>query len=68
MNGWPPDRLIRLRTTKSLAFAARAPAFARQALHAYKLAFNHPDDGAAMRFEIALPEDMRALIDGLTGR
>ena len=46
---------------------ARSPAFARQALHAYKLAFTHPDSGEKMRFEIALPDDMRALIEGLTG-
>ena len=45
---------------------ARVPAFPRQALHAYKLAFDHPDGGEKMNFEIALPEDMRALIDSLT--
>ena len=45
---------------------ARSPAFPRQALHAYKLAFEHPVGGEKMNFEIALPEDMRALIDGLT--
>ena len=44
---------------------ARTPPFPRQALHAYKLAFDHPDDGRQMRFEIALPDDMRALIEGL---
>ena len=42
------------------------PAFPRQALHAYKLAFDHPLSGEKMKFEIALPEDMRALIGGLT--
>ncbi len=47
---------------------ARTPRFARQALHAYKLAFTHPDDGAKMRFEIALPDDMQALIHSLTIR
>ena len=45
---------------------AKAPPFPRQALHAYKLAFIHPDSGRKMRFEIALPEDMQALIDSLT--
>ncbi len=45
---------------------ARTPPFARQALHAYRLAFDHPLSGDKMRFEIALPEDMQALIDGLT--
>ncbi len=44
---------------------ARTPAFPRQALHAYKLAFDHPQSGEAMRFEIALPDDMRTLIEGL---
>ena len=45
---------------------ARVPAFPRQALHAYKLAFDHPDGGKKMNFEIALPDDMRALIERLT--
>ncbi len=45
---------------------AKAPPFARQALHAYKLAFTHPDSGETMRFEVALPGDMQALIDSLT--
>ena len=44
----------------------RVPAFPRQALHAYKLAFDHPDGAKKLSFEIALPEDMAALIDGLT--
>ena len=46
---------------------ARTPPFPRQALHAYKLAFDHPLSGKSMNFEIALPEDMRALIEGLRG-
>ena len=45
---------------------ARVPAFPRQALHAYKLAFDHPDGAKKMNFEIDLPDDMRGLIDGLT--
>ena len=44
----------------------RVPAFHRQALHAYKLAFDHPDGAKKMNFEIALPEDMKELIDSLT--
>ncbi len=47
---------------------AKTPPFPRQALHAYKLAFLHPDSGETMRFEVALPADMQALIDGLTVR
>lgn len=47
---------------------ARTPAFPRQALHAHRLAFIHPISGAAMEFAAALPEDMQALIEGLTLR
>jgi 23S rRNA pseudouridine1911/1915/1917 synthase len=36
--------------------------FPRQALHAFRLAFAHPRDGRAMRFEAPLPDDMKSLI------
>ena len=36
--------------------------FPRQALHAFRLAFAHPRDGRAMRFETPLPDDMKSLI------
>lgn len=36
--------------------------FPRQALHAFRLAFQHPDDGRPLRFEAPLPEDLVALI------
>jgi 23S rRNA pseudouridine1911/1915/1917 synthase len=36
--------------------------FARQALHAWRLGFRHPDDGRELRFEAPLPPDMVALI------
>jgi 23S rRNA pseudouridine1911/1915/1917 synthase len=39
--------------------------FRRQALHARLLGFRHPDDGRAVRFESAPPEDMRRLIERL---
>ena len=39
--------------------------FQRQALHAAKLAFEHPDSGQPMRFESALPEDMARLLAAL---
>jgi 23S rRNA pseudouridine1911/1915/1917 synthase len=39
--------------------------FPRQALHAFRLAFAHPRDGRAMRFEAPLPDDMKSLIDRL---
>jgi 23S rRNA pseudouridine1911/1915/1917 synthase len=37
-------------------------AFPRQALHAARLAFRHPDTGARVEFVAALPADMRRLI------
>ena len=42
--------------------------FRRQALHAAKLAFEHPDSGKPMRFESALPEDMSELLRALRGQ
>ena len=42
--------------------ALRPITFPRQALHAYRLAFRHPDDDRAMRFEAPMPEDLTALI------
>ena len=45
--------------------ADRPRAFLRQALHAARLAFDHPSSGARVRFESPLPADMRALIDEL---
>lgn len=39
--------------------------FARQALHAYRLAFRHPTDGRALQFEAPLPADLVQLIAGL---
>jgi 23S rRNA pseudouridine1911/1915/1917 synthase len=40
-------------------------AFRRQALHAWKLAFDHPATGKAVRFEAPLPEDFRALLEAI---
>lgn len=39
--------------------------FPRQALHAHRLAFVHPESGRTARFEAPLPEDMRDLIERL---
>jgi 23S rRNA pseudouridine1911/1915/1917 synthase len=36
--------------------------FARHALHAYRLAFRHPFDGRALRFEAPLPSDFADLL------
>lgn len=40
----------------------RTVAFARQALHAYRLAFEHPVDGRALAFEAPLPPDFSELL------
>jgi 23S rRNA pseudouridine1911/1915/1917 synthase len=46
----------------------RPIAFDRQALHAYRLAFRHPDDGRPLQFEAPVPADLSALIDRLRRR
>ena len=47
-------------------YAGRGPRiFARQALHAWKLAFVHPASGKEVSFESPLPEDFRGLLEGL---
>jgi 23S rRNA pseudouridine1911/1915/1917 synthase len=38
----------------------------RQALHAYHLTFRHPAGGGTCRFEVPVPADMEAVLDGLT--
>jgi 23S rRNA pseudouridine1911/1915/1917 synthase len=45
--------------------ALRPIAFPRQALHARRLTFRHPDDGREMMFEAPLPADMTSLIERL---
>ena len=47
------------------AALAAVQGFARQALHAAVLGFDHPVTGARMRFEAPLPADFRALLDAL---
>lgn len=39
--------------------------FPRQALHAWRLAFRHPQDARPLRFEAPLPPDMDQLVDWL---
>ncbi len=39
--------------------------FRRQALHAARLAFDHPDGGERVSVEAPLPDDFRALLDAL---
>jgi len=45
--------------------ALRPIAFPRQALHAFRLTFAHPDDDRELRFEAPLPDDMQRLITSL---
>ena len=45
--------------------ALRPIAFSRQALHAYRLAFEHPSDGRVLHFEAPLPADFKDLIERL---
>jgi 23S rRNA pseudouridine1911/1915/1917 synthase len=42
--------------------------FKRPALHAYELGFEHPDSGAAMRFQAPLPQDLLDLLHALAPR
>lgn len=44
---------------------AAAVNFSRQALHSYKMSFEHPTTHQVMRFEIPLPADMLAVVDAL---
>jgi 23S rRNA pseudouridine1911/1915/1917 synthase len=46
----------------------RSIEFERQALHAYRLAFEHPTDGRPLAFEAALPADLTALLNRLRRR
>jgi len=43
----------------------RPIAFPRQALHAYRLAFQHPGDNRLLHFEAPLPADLRELVERL---
>ncbi len=57
----------RRRLPASAPGAELAAAFPRQALHAARLGFEHPATGRALAFESALPADMAALGDALSG-
>ncbi len=49
------------------AFRALLRAFPRQALHAHRLAFVHPAHGAAVEYRSPLPDDIRELLDSISG-
>ena len=55
----------RPRTAPEAAASAAARRFGRQALHAVRLGFHHPDNGEKLQFSSALPSEMTALIDSL---
>ena len=57
----------RRRLVAGLGEAARAAllAFRRQALHAFRLALDHPVTGRPMHFEARLPDDFRKLLAAL---
>lgn len=54
--GKTPKQAKAKMTRESFEKAARFP---RQALHSYKMSFEHPRTHETMRFEIPLPEDMK---------
>jgi 23S rRNA pseudouridine1911/1915/1917 synthase len=56
---------LRLPAGASEALKQVLRSFKRQALHAKRLAFVHPIQQRSMRFECALPADMRVVIDAL---
>src|SRR5699024_186760 len=47
------------------AFAATLRAFKRQALHARHLGLSHPASGAAMQWNVPLPDDFQSLLQAL---
>ncbi len=59
------NRGLKLPRGAAPALAAILQDFRRQALHAERLAFEHPVSGAPMDFEAGRPADMEALISAL---
>ena len=55
---------IRRTSVRGLPAVAR-PAFPRQALHAWRLRFDHPGSGVPLALEAPLPADMQALLDAV---
>lgn len=74
-HGWPVvgDKTYGAPSPKTLArlrkqWGARADALGamkRQALHAWRIAFDHPGDGRRMTLEAPLPGDLRGLLETL---
>lgn len=55
------DRSYKHHGPLKVPLAKSAPGIARQALHAWKLSFDHPADARPMSFEAPMPEDMSNL-------
>jgi 23S rRNA pseudouridine1911/1915/1917 synthase len=53
------------RAIPDATLAERCSSFPRQALHAWKLTFNHPATGEPMTFEAPVPDDLQALLADL---
>lgn len=49
-------------------YVALLRAFSRQALHAGKLGFIHPETGVYLEFSSPLPDDFRSLLESLTAK
>ncbi len=62
------DRVYRSRRNQQSALPEGAPDPARQCLHAYRLAFDHPRTRERVTFEAPIPEDMKRLLDWLRDR
>lgn len=58
--------LGRLKSVKDAALRSRLSVLPRQALHAWRIGFNHPMENREMEFTAPLPEDMQNLLDYLT--
>lgn len=54
--------LLQYGQVERAVFPPFAVLLARQALHAWQLAFNHPTDGRRLEFEAPLPDDMAGVL------
>jgi 23S rRNA pseudouridine1911/1915/1917 synthase len=68
--GWPivgdaTYATLRLGNVREQTLPRSGPAFGRQALHAWRIAFRQPRTGREIAIEAPIPDDMRALADTL---
>lgn len=62
------ERIYRSRTSSDVRSPKSEVEFPRQALHAARLAFRHPETGARVEFSAPLPADLRRLLETLRRR